>query len=64
MPTTTIPLVVVAAMGAAAVARLVVREYRRVNDELEAFRRAAEPVNRSRLRTLRRDPDSGEYRPH
>lgn len=63
MPTTAIPLVVLAAMGAAVVARLVVREYRRVNDELEALRRTARPVDRNRLKTLRRDPDSGEYRP-
>ena len=59
------PLVAVAALGAVIVGRWAVREFRRVNAELDALKaaRAAETVDRDRLPTLRRDPVSGEYRP-
>jgi hypothetical protein len=52
-----------AAIGAAAISKLLVKEWRRVNAELDANGRAAEPVARERLPTLRRDPNTGEYRP-
>jgi hypothetical protein len=59
------PQVAVAALGTVIVARWVVREYRRVNAELDALKaaRAADAVDRARLPTLRRDPVTGEYRP-
>lgn len=52
-------------LGAAALVRWCVREVRRVNDELETVRTRAEvaPVDRGTLPTLRRDPNTGEYRP-
>jgi hypothetical protein len=52
-------------VGAAALMRWCVREVRRVNDELDAVRAqaAVEPVDRSALPQLRRDPRTGEYRP-
>jgi hypothetical protein len=54
-----------AAVGVAAVSRVLAREWRRVNaeldaQELEARARAAEPGQRP---TLRRDPQTGIYRP-
>ena len=52
-----------AAIGAAALSRVLVREWRRVNAELDAHTRAAEPVAREHLAKLRRDPNTGEYRP-
>jgi hypothetical protein len=59
------PLMAVAALGAVVVGRWAVREFRRVNAELDVLKaaRAPETVDRSRLQTLRRDPASGEYRP-
>jgi hypothetical protein len=52
-------------MGVAALARWCVKEMHRVNAELDGIRAtaAAEPVDRNRLPTLRRDPRTGEYRP-
>jgi len=52
-----------AAVGAVAISKLLAREWRRVNDELDANERAAAPVARDELPTLRPDPNSGEYRP-
>ena len=57
-----------AAVGAVAISKVLVREWRRVNAELDAQERdsrvrAAEPVTRDELPTLRRDPHSGVYRP-
>lgn len=52
-----------AAIGAVAVSKVLAREWRRVNAELDAQERAAEAVARDRLPTLRRDPQSGVYRP-
>ncbi len=56
-----------AAVGITAVSKVLVKEWRRINDELdaqaEAERRAAEPVAREHLPTLRRDTASGIYRP-
>jgi hypothetical protein len=51
------------ALGVAALVRFVVKEHRRVNEELERVR--ATPLNareRAQLRVLRRDRD-GIYRP-
>jgi hypothetical protein len=52
-----------AAIGAAALSKVLVKEWRRINAELDACERAAEPVTREQLPTLRRDPSSGVYRP-
>lgn len=52
-----------AAAGGAAVVHWVVREVRRVNQELEAARTRARVRVNERRPTLRRDPLSGEYRP-
>jgi hypothetical protein len=52
-------------VGAAALVRWCVKEVRRVNSELDDVRAPAkvEPVDRDALPTLKRDPNSGEYRP-
>jgi hypothetical protein len=55
------PIAVLAALGVVVVGRWAVREYRRINAELDALK--GEPLDRSRLKTLRRDPATGEYRP-
>jgi hypothetical protein len=55
--------IVLGAIGAAAVIHWVVREVRRVNDELDRVR--AEPIDakaRHEMPTLRRDARTGEYR--
>ncbi len=52
------------ALGAAKLARVLVREWRRVNAELDQVSAAAaERVDRERLPKLRRDPRTGVYRP-
>jgi hypothetical protein len=51
-----------AAIGAVAISKVLAREWRRVNAELDAQARAAEAVARDQLPTLRRDPQSGVYR--
>jgi hypothetical protein len=65
MPTPIPPLIMLTALGAVVVARWAAREFHRVNNELASMRaaRTAEPLDRSRLPTLRRDPTTGEYRP-
>jgi hypothetical protein len=50
------------AIGAVFMSKLLAREWRRVNDELDAQRRAAEELRPQKIPTLRRDP-SGVYRP-
>jgi molecular chaperone GrpE (heat shock protein) len=64
-----------AAIGAVAVSKVLAREWRRVNAELDAqeqtseraseqaSEQASETVARDELPTLRRDPVSGVYRP-
>jgi hypothetical protein len=47
------------ALGAAVAARAMVKEWRRVNDELHP----REAPAREMIRVLRRDPQSGIYRP-
>jgi len=51
--------------GAAALVRWCVKEAHRVNAELDEVRgvEPAEPVDRGTLPTLKRDPNTGEYRP-
>ena len=52
------------ALGAAVVAKLVAKEWRRVNNDLDRVRTApvTEP-DRAALPKLQRDPTSGVYRP-
>ncbi len=52
-------------IGAAVVVRWCVKEVRRVNAELDEMRdhSAAEPIDRDTLPTLKRDPQTDEYRP-
>ena len=66
MPPVAIPAVVklaLGALGAAAVVHWVVKEVRRINEELDRLKAAPviEPA-REALPTLRRDPHSGEWR--
>jgi hypothetical protein len=68
MPLPAIPPLVMWTMGAlgiTALARLIVREHRRVNAELDAMRSATvvEKAELARNKTLRRDPRTGVYRP-
>ena len=53
------------AAGAAAAAHWVAKEWRRINAELDAVRPAPVPerAKRNQFPTLRRDPQTGEYRP-
>jgi hypothetical protein len=51
--------------GAAALVRWCYKEVHRVNSELDSVRAQSpvEPTDRSALPKLKRDPDTGEYRP-
>ena len=51
-----------AAIGVVAFSKVLAREWRRVNSELDANERAAAAVAARDLPTLRRDPATGEYR--
>ncbi|MSP32961.1 MAG: hypothetical protein EXR03_09115 [Pseudolabrys sp.] len=52
------------ALGGAMLVHWVVKESRRVNDELEQAKRVKVPITDAEIRpTLRRDPATGEYRP-
>ena len=52
------------ALGGAMVVHWVVKEARRINEELDAARRVRVPISDQENRpTLRRDPRTGEYRP-
>lgn len=67
MPPIAIPAAVkiaLGALGAAAVVRWVVKEVRRINEELDQAKQASavEPVAREALPTLRRDPSTGHWR--
>jgi hypothetical protein len=58
------PLIAFAgALGGLAVVRWVYRAALRVNKELEEARRVTEVPPSSAIPTLRRDPDTGAYRP-
>ena len=50
------------ALGGAAVVHWVVKEVRRINEELDQARRVVKVPSSERRGTLRRDPASGEYR--
>ena len=55
---------VLGAVGAMFVARLLGREWQRVNAELDRTRSTAvKNAERAGLPTLQRDPKTGEYRP-
>ena len=51
-----------AAAGGAMVVHWVVREVRRINEELDAQKARARIRDQERRQTLRRDPATGEYR--
>ena len=52
------------AVGGAVIVHWVVREARRINEELDRVKRATVKASeRRQYPTLRRDPASGEYRP-
>jgi hypothetical protein len=56
----------VGAIGAVVMSKLVAREWRRINDELDARERTQRPAAKMRVEdrgTLRRDPVTGVYRP-
>ncbi|MDO9413175.1 MAG: hypothetical protein Q7T81_11440 [Pseudolabrys sp.] len=50
-------------LGGAMVVTWVVKEARRINDELEQRRVRVRVTDRAKRPTLRRDPHTGEYRP-
>jgi len=53
-----------ATLGGAMVVHWVVKEARRINDEIDNARRVKVPITDAEVRpTLRRDPTTGEYRP-
>jgi hypothetical protein len=52
-----------AALGAAALAKVLAKEWQRVNAELDAHERTGETAVRENIPTLRRDPQTGVYRP-
>jgi hypothetical protein len=58
-------LIVLGAAGLAAASSVVARQFRRVNDELDAekARKASEALPREAHRPLERDPRTGEFRP-
>jgi ribosome-associated protein YbcJ (S4-like RNA binding protein) len=51
-----------AALGGAMVVHWVVKEARRINEELDNVRRAKVRISDMNRPTLRRDPATGEYR--
>jgi hypothetical protein len=55
----------VGAIGAVVMSKLVAREWRRINNELDSQERAARSARTAKMRvwTLRRDPVTGVYRP-
>jgi hypothetical protein len=52
-----------AAVGGAMVVHWVVREVRRINEELDTQKARARVRDQAQRPTLRRDPATGEYRP-
>ena len=52
-----------AAVGAAALAKVLAKEWQRVNAELDAHERSAERAAHEHIPTLRRDPWTGVSRP-
>ena len=54
---------ILGAVGAFLAAKLIAKEWRRVNDELDRARAAPAEASRETLPKLQRDPVTGEYRP-
>jgi hypothetical protein len=52
-----------AVVGGAMVVHWVVKEARRVNEELDRAKRTVRVSDREKMPKLRRDPSTGEYRP-
>jgi hypothetical protein len=52
-----------AVVGGAMVVHWVVKEARRINEELDRAKRSVRIAERDNFPTLRRDPSTGEYRP-
>jgi hypothetical protein len=65
MPVFIPPMIVWAlgALGATVVAKVVVKEWRRVNEHLHPGAPMTEAPVAEKIPTLRRDPHSGVYRP-
>jgi hypothetical protein len=65
MPVFITPLIgwALGALGAAVVAKVLAREWQRVNDELHPGEPLAEAPAPDKMPALRRDPKSGVYRP-
>jgi hypothetical protein len=59
-------LFVLGAIGAAIAAKLLAKEWRRVNQELDRARAEPAPADAARdgMPILRRDPVTGDYRPN
>lgn len=59
------PLIIwgVSLLGGAAIARLAIREARRINRELDEARQAKAANGGQPAKTLRLDPQTGAYRP-
>jgi hypothetical protein len=49
-------------LGAGVVIHWAAKELRRINTELERVRATLDPIDRSALPTLRRDPQTGDWR--
>jgi hypothetical protein len=56
-------VLVLSAAGAVLAGRLLGREWRRVNAELDRMRAPTVNTERAAAQTLQRDPATGEYRP-
>jgi hypothetical protein len=54
------------ALGTGALFHWAVKEVRRINEELDRVKKAStiDPVTRRALPTLRRDPNTGDWRPN
>ena len=65
MPLFISPLIgwVLGALGAAMVAKVVAKEWQRINEELHPGEPVADAPAHESIRVLRRDPKSGVYRP-
>ena len=65
MPLLLSPLIgwALGALGAVMVAKVVAREWQRINDELHPGEPIAAAPARESIPALRRDPQSGVYRP-
>ena len=57
---------ILGAVGAAIAAKLIAKEWQRVNEDLDRARTAPAPVDAGRAGApnLRRDPETGVYRPN